>query len=444
MRPGSSLRTAALALASVVLFAVQQRLLDAATFARRGVVRHALGGPPLGPSDYLTLPFPVLDSGFSPPTRIHLILLVIGAVQALVLFGLYRTLRGRAWTPLEHALLAVAAVALLAEGMTAKTLIGFDLYAYTGYAKLPTVAAAYAPPAIRFPAPFGIINDEWGFPMIPSYYGPLWIAVSRGLVGGATGIAGAITTLRAFALVTFVALGAALLLRRGALVAVLFVLDPAAVQLFVANGHNDLLGIVLVVLAFGCAERVPLAAVVLVALGGLVKLPFAASALLVFAGRDGLPRRLAWVALTGVLVVGASLLLAGPSYARDLVSRLHEVNAIGFQANQLTGHALKTVLTALALLALLAAFVRGVLWRNAGWSLSALSSMIYPWYLSGAIPYAQLDERALVRYLVLFPFAAALLENAFPHLGTGQLAMLAMIAAAAYEIVRRRTVRIEG
>jgi hypothetical protein len=45
-------------------------------------------------------------------------------------------------------------------------------------------------------------------------------------------------------------------------------------------------------------------------------------------------------------------------------------------------------------------------------------------------------QRRLAVRLILFPLAAALLENAFPHLGLGQLAMLVMLVAAAYEIVR--------
>jgi hypothetical protein len=66
--------------------------------------------------------------------------------------------------------------------------------------------------------------------------------------------------------------------------------------------------------------------------------------------------------------------------------------------------------------------------------------MVYPWYLAWSIAYAALERVALVRLLVLFPLAAALLDVAFAPLGLGQLAMFAMLVAAVVEIARRRGV----
>jgi hypothetical protein len=52
-----------------------------------------------------------------------------------------------------------------------------------------------------------------------------------------------------------------------------------------------------------------------------------------------------------------------------------------------------------------------------------------------------MERGAMTAFLILFPLASALLENAFPHVGLGQAAMLAMLAAALYDIVVRRKSR---
>ena len=73
---------------------------------------------------------------------------------------------------------------------------GFDAYAYSGYAKLPHLADAYAPPATRLSGSFGVVNDVWGTPLVPSYYGPLWVALSKVVAGGAQSLASAIFAFR--------------------------------------------------------------------------------------------------------------------------------------------------------------------------------------------------------------------------------------------------------
>jgi hypothetical protein len=428
--------TVALAFVCVALLAVHLHLIDVATFAQRGVIAHDPGTKLLGPDFYQTLPYPVLDNGFAPPTSVHLALIAIGVLETAVLFALYRVLRERPAVVLERAGLALAAAAMLLLALHARSLIGFDLYAYLGYAKLATLHAAYAPPPVRFPGAFGAINDIWGTPMVASYYGPLWIALDRLVASGASTLGGAVSSLRLLAVVPFAAIVVALALRGGAAFAALFALDPAVHVLFVTNGHNDLVGIALVLIALALAARSPLAAAVLVGAAGLVKLPFATGALFVFGGRGNVARRAVWVALALAVAAGGSLLLGGNEYVHDLMFRLHQVSRIHITLAVITGKAIRAALLAVALFALGAAFARGIVWRSASWSFAALSSTVYPWYLAAALPYAALERGALASFLVLFPLAAALLENAFPHLGLGQLAMLVMLSCAAYEMVR--------
>ena len=425
-----------------MLFAVERRLFDVATLAQRAAEVTTTGRRALGPDFYLTLPYPVLDRAFGPPTTIHLLLVAVGACEALVLFALYRVLRERASTPVERGAIAVAAAALVLIALGAKTLDGFDLYAYLGYAKLPSVQAAYVPPAVRLPGAFGVANDAWGTPLLVSPYGPLWIALVRLVAGGASTVGSALFAFRLLELVPFGAIVALLALRREGVFVALFALNPAIYQLYLANAHSDLLGIAVLLCAFTLARRAPLAAALLVALAGLLKLPLAAFALLVFAGRDKTAVRAGWVGLALALIVAGSLLLAGPAYVHNLIFRLHEVHQQS-GLNELTGRVIKTALLLVALAALGVAFFRATLWRAASWSFVALSFMVYPWYLAWSLPYAYLQRAALAAFLILCPLAAAMLDIGFPSIGLGQLAMLAMLIAAGYEIVRRSAYPIE-
>ena len=112
--------------------------------------------------------------------------------------------------------------------------------------------------------------------------------------------------------------------------------------------------------------------------------------------------------------MAVSLWFAGIEYVHDLLFRLHQVNEHASLINQLTGKALRGALLLVAAVALGAAFLRGIMWRTASWSFMAVSTVVWPWYLAWAFPYAALERRALVQYLVLLPLAAALLEGAFP------------------------------
>jgi hypothetical protein len=437
---GLSFVTTGLAILAAVSLALQLHLMDVAAHAQH--LEAVVHDKTVGSAFLAALPYAVVDPQFGPPRSVHLAIVALGAVQTAIVYALYRALRDRAVPVFERAALAVVAAVMVAIALAAPALAGFDAYAYAGYAKLPHLADAYSPPATRLPGSFGIVNDVWGTPLVPSYYGPLWVALSRVVAGDAHSLGSAIFTFR------LVEVGAlawiALVLaawRRDALFVALFALNPAVYALYVANAHNDLLAVALIVSAVALSHRFPVAAAIAVAAAALVKVPFIAAALYVFAGRDSLRTRLAWVAFALFLAAGASWLFGGHAYAADLIARLHETNT-GGRFYQLTARAVKIGLLVVAGTALVAAFVRGVAWQTAGWSFITLGSLTYPWYLIWALPYAALDRGALVAFLVLLPLVAAAMEPAFPHLGLGQLVMLIMLLAAGFEMLRRRPVNL--
>ena len=161
-RSAPSVRAIALSVAAVLCFALQQHLVDLGAALQRGIDVHGNAGRTLGPSFYQALPYPVVDEVFAPPQSIHLMLLALGALETLVLYALYRALRGRTSNAVERACVAVAVVAMALIALRAHAVTAFDLYAYAGYAKLASVHAAYAPPPARFAGEFGMINDAWG------------------------------------------------------------------------------------------------------------------------------------------------------------------------------------------------------------------------------------------------------------------------------------------
>ena len=88
-------RAIALAAITVLCFAVQQHLIDLGAALQHGTDVHGNGGRILGASFSRALPYPVVDEVFAPPQSIHLMLLALGALETVVLFALYRVLRGR-------------------------------------------------------------------------------------------------------------------------------------------------------------------------------------------------------------------------------------------------------------------------------------------------------------------------------------------------------------
>ncbi|MDQ6941133.1 MAG: hypothetical protein M3169_01300 [Candidatus Eremiobacteraeota bacterium] len=432
--------TTALAILAAASLALELHLVDVAAHAQQ--LESILHGRLVGAAFIAGLPYPVVDPQFGPPRSVHLAIVALGAVQAAIVFALYRALRDRAVPRLERAALGAVAAVMLAIALAAPAMAGFDAYAYAGYAKLPHFADAYAPPALRLGGSFGVVNDVWGTPLVPSYYGPLWIAISKVVAGGAQSLGSAIFAFRlvevgALAWIAIV-LGA---WRRDALFVALFALNPAVYGLYVANAHNDLFAVALILTAVALSRRFPIVAAITVAAAASIKVPFVAAALYVFAGRGSQRTRLGWVVVAVILAAGISVVFGGHAYAADLISRLHETNA-GGRFFQLTARAIKIGLLLVAGTALAAAFARGIAWRTAGWSFITLGSLAYPWYLIWALPYAALERGALVAFLVLLPFVAAVMEPAFTHLGLGQVAMLAMLLAAAFEMFRRQPVNV--
>ena len=186
------------------------------------------------------MPLPVIFPNFPHAGELCASFLLLGALQSATLVTLYRL-------PCSRALLWWGCSLNLAISLAAPVLGSFDLYGYVHDAILGR--ASYAPPNVPFSGDYRIFDLWFGRPMV-TLYGPLWIPIVQLVTGAAPTLAAKMAAYRVFSAVLFVTL-LGLLARAGQprrmLVAV--GLNPALAFLTVANGHNDLLVIVVLTVA---------------------------------------------------------------------------------------------------------------------------------------------------------------------------------------------------
>jgi hypothetical protein len=411
----------------VGLYAFQERFIDAAARSQHGIAA-ALS------SNFIhSLPYPFVYSPYSNRGD-WFVLFAIGLAQAAALFFFRRASRLQRPTLGYWGFLAISMMVMVAISLHARSLLSEDVYAYAGYAKLGTVNA-YAPPAKQFAGEFADVNRIWGLPMVPSYYGPLWVALSAKVAGRLASLGAAIFSFRVLEIVPFIAIAAVFAMRdRSSLP--LFILNPAIANLYIANGHNDLLPISCVVVATALAAGAPILAMGLVVIASLVKVPFALFALVAFAGRSALNRRLAWALATVIASIAAALLWGGMAYAHGLFSLAGSRGAaVHAEPRALVSLAIDRALLAIALAALLAVFVRGFIVRSASLAFMVLNPVvIYPWYTAWGLPYAAPEERAVAMLLIALPVISAALERAFPLPEASHAALAVVLAVTLIEI----------
>jgi hypothetical protein len=414
---------------NVALFLLQQHLNVLAVYTMTGPA-HAVAVPTeiVSPADMLRLPYPTVAHDLHPSEIIHVGLLAIGVAETLVLWGLWRTLPATLAFTGVRIVLAVAVGSTFEAALFVPALSSMDTYAYAGYAKLG-MAHAYAPPARFFHGTFAAIDHLWGRPIVACVYGPLWVLLNQLIAGSAQTLGQAVFIERLIGIAAYGTLLLALRILKisGATIAIVAI-NPMLVNQFIANGHNDMIGVALVLFALAAVAEMPFLAALLVACAGLVKITLLALGFVVFAGPGRLPQRAAYVALAIVLALGTSLAFGGSAYAHTLFHHGLSVN----RATQLTSSIVMTrTLAAFALGILALGFVRGDILRAGAWPFCALTGLIYPWYLIWGLPYALRARAAAGHYLILLPIVAAALQTDFIDQHAHQYVLAAIVALLA-------------
>jgi hypothetical protein len=343
------------------------------------------------------LPIGVAEHGMAHPDAVEAALLAVAAVQVWGLAGLYRS--RPAWNAI-----ALGFVVLVALSIAAPATISPDAYAYVGDALLGR--NAYAPPNAAFPGEFVAIDRLFHPPLLPAPYGPLWIALDRIVTAPFPTLVQKIVALRVLGAFCYLGLIAAL---RGYSVSgralAIAAVNPAIAQQYVADAHNDLLGIALVVAAAALiAARRPVAGAGAVVVAALVKLPFALLALPVFARVRSRALRCALWAASMVTAFALSWIGGGSEYFRGLTVHVPMAGAAFFANAAVT-------VAALTLLGL--SIVAARRYASAIWIVPMMSSYIATWYMTYGLPYALRRRRLLVYLLVALPLATMLVDAKF-------------------------------
>ncbi|TAM76645.1 hypothetical protein EPN44_04825 [bacterium] len=371
-------------------------------------------------------------------------LVIIALLMGGGLYVLYRSLAPAKIGAAALVGLGLAFVAMVTVDLRVAAVMSTDAYAYIGYGVLPSLHDAYAPPNSALPGEFSLVNQIWGLPLVPCIYGPLWLEGIRVTLSGAHTLSQAWLAVRLFNVVMLVAL--ALLVyavTRSLPGTAIIALNPAIHQLFIADAHNDLAGIVLLIGGLLAYRRGwSLIAVALIVCAGLVKLPFVVVGLLFVVYEPALTRRLAAGASMLGLTVAAYAIWVGPSYFPTL---LHVATADSLHgAAEMTGAfkgfvAIHFVLLGIAAIAVALAVLRDYLWEGARWSYIAIGGALEPWYLLWVLPSLMMAPKRLVEYAVALPLLALLLGHAtslFGNHGTVTPTLACVALLAVYEGLR--------
>lgn len=342
------------------------------------------------------LPIGVAEHGMAHPDAVEGALLIVAGAQVLALAGLYRS------RPTRIAL-ALGFAALVALSIAAPATISPDAYAYVGDALLGR--GAYHPPNAVFPGEFAVIDRLFRPPLLPAPYGPLWIALDRVVTAPFSTLAAKIVALRALGALCYLGLLAAL---RGGSVSpraiAVAAVNPAIAQQYVADAHNDLLGIVLLVAAFAFMRARPILGAALTAIAALVKLPFVIFALPVFARVRRPAMRYALFGAAAGAALGLSWGSGGAAYFRGLAVHVPAAGA-AYYLNA------AVAIAGLALLALTAVGARRR--ASALWIVPMMGSYVATWYMTYGLPYALARRRLVVYLLTALPVASVLVDAKF-------------------------------
>ncbi|HKE37025.1 MAG TPA: hypothetical protein VKB39_06315 [Candidatus Baltobacteraceae bacterium] len=368
------------------------------------------------------LPIGVAEHGMAHPDAVEAAMLILAAVEVWALAGLYGSRAGTA--------AAIAGfLALVALSIWAPATISPDVYAYAGDALLGR--SAYHPPNAIFPGEYASI-DRLFHPLLPAPYGPLWIAVDRIVTAPFTTLYAKIVALRVLGAFCYLGLIAAL---RGCgvpprLLAVAAV-NPCIAQQYVADAHNDLMGIAAIVVGAALiGARRPILGAAAVVVAALVKLPFVLLAFPVFIRVRSQPLRYGLCAAAIAVAAALSWIGGGSDYFGGLMVHVPVAGAVFFT-------------NALVTVAALTLLVLGVLaarrYASALWIVPMMSSYIATWYMTYGLPYALERRRILAYLLVALPLATALVDAKFMRPWTSLAALPAVVILDL--VLSRRRVR---
>jgi len=368
------------------------------------------------------------DSVFSTKRMVEsLALLLIVCLESTLLYLIWRRLRD-VTRRIAYVPVAVGTTVMLALSLCAPVLLSADPYLYVGYSLIGSLA--YSPPAAPFGGEYAVINKWWGTPLLPAPYGPLFIGYLHALLSAVPSLTLKLEALRiANSFWFLLALWFLRQARTASASLSLIALNPAIAYLFVANAHNDIIGITLILGALALAVRYPVASVAMMVAATLIKAPLAIIGLPVLS-RLRAERRAGYVAATLFCAAATSLLAGGGPYVRAL--------RIDASAHLITAPELHVALIAVAVVALTIGLM-GKRWaQTASFAMPAFAARMFSWYSLWGLPYAAVAGR-LAAFAILLPIVAYLMESCFDTRVAKLSVALVLLGLALTTLARRRT-----
>jgi hypothetical protein len=318
--------------------------------------------------------------------------IALTALQSYLLLRLYRARGFSRWIWMGSGVLVVMSLA-------SPVMLTADAYAYVGDALIGR--AAYAPPNSPFSGQFAPIDVWWNIPLPPSPYGPLWLGIAWLVTAPLGSLLGKVMAIRALGAASFIALLSIMRgLRMPERILAVTALNPGLLFEYVASGHNDLFGIVLLCAA-ALAVRRPAIAALFVLAGGLVKLPFALFGLPALVRVRSTAARVSCLILVPIVAAAVTFAAGGAGFYRALA--LHATTSPGMAI-------LSGAVAVAVVIAMVAAIFRVRRLRSVVWLTPLAASYTLSSYAVWGLPYAFSRRSVLGYLLVAFPLATALLE----------------------------------
>jgi hypothetical protein len=358
-------------------------------------------------------PIPVLadlneHSGGPAQVPPGLLLAAIAAAQVGLLFFLYKTLSGSPMTPYRYLLIGCACAASIVPAINAPVMTSTDVYYYMTYAKLGFASYADKPQVVTMK---NIPIAQWCQErVLPSAYGPAFIAYAQALLARQHDPRTQILTMRVMNALWLLAL-LPLLRAAGASppVVALTALNPVLLLQYIVNPHNDIISAALVIGGIVLAKKSPLAAAFAVTVAALVKLSFALIGALVFTQLSSARTRFIAAGSTFIAAFALSYIFAGSAYFAGL--RYYD-RLLAPSANPL-----QYLIVAVAFIAIVYALLYQRYNAVATYALPALRiQTLFPWYAIWSLPYAVREGKHLASFMILLPITAFLMETSVAYL----------------------------
>jgi hypothetical protein len=382
---------------------------------------------------------------FPKGARPNIIASLLSLLQTAALFGIMRSLPERNVSKIARGILLAASVTMIALAVTTDTVTSADIYAYAAYSHL-SLAQAYAPVQHMFSDGFSLLNTLpnhlwYGVPpetwrgLEPAPYGPLWLCFAHLTMGWTHDLALTLYLSRLVNVLAFV--GCIIALRTlgisEALIA-MFALNPALIFHFIADGHNDIIALALILIGFSAAQKAPWLGVLIAAMAGLVKLPYVILSILVARAFEKLPMKiLSGIAIPIVVAVG-SWFWGGHAYLYGLT---HHVQ--GNTTGETHFHwALHTLFVLTGIFGVIAAVLFGKFFSPIAYMFPTLFAVVHPWYLIAGLPYALQNGRAaFTTFLIFLPLLSFEMDIVYNPSFVSYLLFIGLIALGCIGAWRR-------